>query len=175
MLFREGDTDLHRTAGMHRIQRAKQLLPHRHHIDEIIENGAELFLGFHRIQPFAVAFTVWRGDFKGGMHQENRDMHRLGPAVNLLPGDFVQARHDRIGLIHRFLLRHRQHRADILLSGRDFLTFEGCGQRISPRTAILHAGGHFLPHHARHINGLLPFFERGGPFFGTARQHEGGK
>ncbi|SAF47143.1 Uncharacterised protein [Enterobacter cloacae] len=96
MLFRKCDTHLHRTAGMHRIQRSKQLLPHRHHIDEIIENGAKLLLGFHRIQPFAIAFTVWRGDFKGGMYQENRDMHRFGPAVDLFPGDFVQARHNRI-------------------------------------------------------------------------------
>jgi hypothetical protein len=60
---------------MDRVKRAKQLLPHRHHADEIIKNGAQLFLGFHRVQPFAVAFAIWRGDFERGMHQEYRDMH----------------------------------------------------------------------------------------------------
>ncbi len=96
MLLSKGNADLHRATGMHRIERAKQLLPHRHHINEIIKNGAQLFLGFHRIQPIAIAFAVWRGDFKGGMHQENRDMHRFRATVDLFPGNFVQPRHHRV-------------------------------------------------------------------------------
>ena len=37
MLFGKGDADLHRTAGMNRVKRAKQLLPHRHHTDKVVE------------------------------------------------------------------------------------------------------------------------------------------
>ena len=96
MLLRERNAHLHRATGMYRVQRAKQLLPHRDHTDEIIKDGAELFFGFHRVQPFAVAFAVRRGDFKRGMHEENRDMHGLRAAVDLFPGNFVQARHHRV-------------------------------------------------------------------------------
>ncbi len=56
--FGKGDADLHRPAGMHRIQVAKQRLPHRHHIDKVIKNFAQLFLIAHFIEALGVTFAV---------------------------------------------------------------------------------------------------------------------
>ena len=58
VLLGESNADLHRAAGMYRVQRAEQLLSHRHHADKIIENRAQLLFGFHAIQTFAIAFAV---------------------------------------------------------------------------------------------------------------------
>ena len=160
MLLGEGDADLHRAAGMHRVQRAEQLLPHRHHADKIIENRAQLLFGFHAIEAFAIAFAVGRFDFQRGMHQKNRDMHFLRPAVDLLPGDFIQPRHRRVGLIVGLLLRHRQHRTDVLFRRRQLLAGKGFGDGLRPGLAIFHAGGHFLPHHRGNINRLFALFQR---------------
>ncbi len=175
MLLGKGDADLHRPAGMHRVKGAEQLLPHRHHIDKIVKDGAKLFFGFHRIQPVAVALAVGRGNFKGRMHHKRRDVQLLCPAINLLPGDLIEPRHRGIGLIERLLLGHCQYRADVLLGGGDFLAVEGFCQRRRPLVAILHAGRHFLPHHACHINRFFALFQRGGALFRTAGQHQGGK
>ncbi|MNY21911.1 hypothetical protein D3C86_1554900 [compost metagenome] len=169
------NADLHRPAGMHRIERSEQRLPHWHHIDKVIKNGAELLLRFHRIQPFAVAFTVWRRDFERRMHQEHRDVHFFGTSVDLFPGDFVQPRNRRIGLIHRLLLRHRQHRADILLGRRNFLALKRFRQHDRPVVTIFDAGRHLLPYHACHINRLFALFQRCSAFFGASGQHQGGE
>ncbi len=168
MLFREGDTHLHWPASMHRVQGAKQGLPHRHHTDHIVEDGAKLFLGFHRIQPLAVAFAVRRGDFQRGVDQKRRNVQLFRPAVDLFPGNFVQPRHRRIGLIQRLLLRHRQHRADILLGGGDLLALEGFCQRRGPLIPVFHRSRHFLPHNAGHIDGLFTLFQWRSPLLRTS-------
>ena len=89
MIFGKRNTDLHRAAGMYRIQRAKELLPHRHHIDEIVKDGTKLFFRFHVIQPLAITFAVRRIDFQRGVDKKDRDMHFLSTTVNFLPGNFT--------------------------------------------------------------------------------------
>ncbi|MNE00101.1 hypothetical protein D3C80_924980 [compost metagenome] len=59
MGFGEGNTHLHRPGGMHRIEAAKQFLPHRHRINHVIKDIAQIFLGAHLIEPLAVALAVW--------------------------------------------------------------------------------------------------------------------
>ena len=173
MLLSKGDADLHWAAGVHRVQGAEQLLPHRHHPDKVIKNSAQLLFRLHVVQTVAVAFAVWRGDLQRGMDQKQRNVHFFRPAVDLLPGDFIQPRHHRIGLIIGLLLRDRQHRADVLFRRRQLLAVKGGGDGLRPGLPILDAGGHFLPHHRRHVNGLLTLFQHRRLLAGTGAEHHG--
>ncbi|MNT81583.1 hypothetical protein D3C72_2211930 [compost metagenome] len=60
LLFGKIDADLHRPAGMHRIEAAEQFFSHRYHVDEVVENGAQFLFTARGIQAVAVAFAVGR-------------------------------------------------------------------------------------------------------------------
>ena len=173
VLLGKSNADLHRPPGVHRVKGTEQLLPHRHHPDKVIKNGAQLLFRLHIVQTVAIAFTVWRGDLQRGMDQKRRNVHFFRPAVNFLPGDFIQPRHHRIGLIVRLLLRDRQHRADVFFRRRQLLAVKRGGDGLRPGLPILDAGRHFLPHHRRHVNRLLALFQRRSLLAGTGAQRHG--
>ncbi|MNC16369.1 hypothetical protein D3C75_642230 [compost metagenome] len=60
LLLGKINADLHRPAGMHRVEAAEQGLAHRHHADEVIENSAQFLFTARGIQAAAVAFAVGR-------------------------------------------------------------------------------------------------------------------
>ena len=122
--FGKGDADLHRPAGVYRVQAAKQVFAQWHHADEIIKNGAQLALGAGRIQALIVGFTVGRSDAQGTAHYKLGDMQLAGAAVDFTAGDLAQPRHRRVGLKGRFLLGHSQHGTQVFIGGRQALGSE---------------------------------------------------
>jgi hypothetical protein len=150
---------------------AEQLLPHRHAVDHVIEDIAQILLGAHLIQPLAVALAVRRRNLQCGVHQKVRDVHLIGAAVDLLPSDLRQPRHLRVSLERRLLFGHRQHRTQVLIARLDALRGEGGGNIGSPALPI--AG---VSRDQRHQSGFDVGGARrrcrGGGFDGTARQRQ---
>ncbi|MNN64199.1 hypothetical protein D3C81_1796290 [compost metagenome] len=58
LLFGKVDADLHRPAGVHRVEACEQGLAHGHHANEVIENRTQLLFAARGIQPVAVGFAV---------------------------------------------------------------------------------------------------------------------
>ncbi len=136
MRFGKRNADLHRPAGVDRVEIAEQRLAHRHHIDQVIENSAQLFLTAHFVQPGGVAFTGGRFDLQRGTHQECRHVHLRRTAVDLAPGDFWQTRHRGLGAEVALLIRHGDHRAEVAGAGIDLLSAEGGVDIVAPRRFI---------------------------------------
>ena len=116
-LLGEGNADLHRTAGVHRVQTAKQGFAHRHHANEIIKNGAELAFGAGGIQALVVSFACRGGDIQCAVDQKLRDMQLAGATVDFRAGDLGQARHWRVGLKGGLLLGDGEYRAQVFVAG----------------------------------------------------------
>ncbi|SVK52572.1 Uncharacterised protein [Acinetobacter baumannii] len=171
MRLGEGDAHLHRAAGMNRVQMTEQLLPHRHAVDHVIEDIAQILFSAHLIQALAVALAVRRRDLQRGMHQKVRDMHLIGAAVDLLPGDLRQPRHLRVSLERRLLFGDRQHRAQVLIARLDALRDERGGDIGGPTLTV--AGiGRDQRHQSRFDVGGARRRRGGGCFAGTARQRQ---
>ncbi|MNQ70143.1 hypothetical protein D3C85_847690 [compost metagenome] len=56
--FGEFDADLHRPAGMHRIELAEQGLPQGRHTDEIVEDGTQFLFRTHLAQALVVGLAI---------------------------------------------------------------------------------------------------------------------
>ncbi|MNV48681.1 hypothetical protein D3C71_1406000 [compost metagenome] len=69
LLLGKLDADLHRPAGVHRVEACEQRLAHGHHADEIIENRAQFLLAARRIQAIAVGFSIGRIDPQSSANQ----------------------------------------------------------------------------------------------------------
>lgn len=148
MLFGEFDADLHRPAGMHRVEPTKQRAPHRHHADEVIEDRAQFLFAARRAQAFAVGLAVRRTHLQRTADQQAGDMHLGGAAVDFVAGDFAQPRHRRIGLKGRFLLGDGQHRTQVLRGRADVLRGERGVDVGGPALAIRSLRRH-QPHDLR--------------------------
>ncbi|MOA60131.1 hypothetical protein D3C78_1849360 [compost metagenome] len=68
-------------------------------------------------------------------------MQARGAAVDFLPGDTPQVGHLRVGIEGRFLLGHRQHRAQVALGGGNTLGLERHLNVPGPALTVLGLGG----------------------------------
>src|SRR5690606_27852143 len=131
-----------RPAGAYRVEHAEQLLAQRYDIEEIVEDGAQLLLGTDLRQAFVVSLAIGRFKTQCGIHHKARDVQASRPAVDLLTGNFRQARHRRRGLEGRLLNRYGQHRAEVLIGRPDIQGAEGRLYIRSPAVAVGYFGGH---------------------------------
>ena len=134
--FGKRNADLHRSAGVDRVEIAEQRLAHRHHIDQVIEDGTEIFFTAHLVQTGRVAFSGRRFDQQRGTHQEGRDVYFCRPAIDLTPGDFRQARYGGLGAEVALLIRYGDHRTEVTGAGIDLLRAEGSVDIVAPRRFI---------------------------------------
>ncbi|MNN39158.1 hypothetical protein D3C81_1531880 [compost metagenome] len=141
MLFGEVDADLHRPAGVHRVQPTQQGPAQRQAGNDLVVQFAELSLATHRLQALLVALAVARRRLQRTVDQQFGDMQTRGAAVDFLAGDTPQVRHLRVGGEGRFLLGHRQHCAQVALAGGDALGFERHLDVPGPALAVLGLGG----------------------------------
>lgn len=95
------------------------------------------------------------------MDQKRRNVHFFRPAVNFLPGDFIQPRHHRIGLIVRLLLRDRQHRADVFFRRRQLLAVKRGGDGLRQASRSLTLAGIFCRTTDATSTGFSPSFSAG--------------
>ncbi len=138
----EGDADLHRPAGSHRVEHAEQLPAQGHQAEEVVEDLTQLLLGAHPGQPLLVGLAVGRLEAQRGVHQKTRNMQAVRAPLDLLPGDLRQAGHRRRGLEGRFLHRHGQHGTEVFVAGRNR---QGAERRLDirrPAIAIRNVGRH---------------------------------
>ncbi len=117
----KGDADLHRAAGLDRVEVAEQRLTQRHHADEIIEDRAEIFLGARRIEALAISLAVRRAHAQRGSDQGVGNVQSRGAAVDFGAGDAAHVRHRRIDLKGRLLLGNGHHRTQVFSGQRDLL------------------------------------------------------
>ncbi|MNM69537.1 hypothetical protein D3C81_811330 [compost metagenome] len=121
LLLGKIDADLHRSAGMHRVEATEQGFAHRYHADEVVENATQLLFTARSIQAGAVAFAVGRVELQRTAHQQAGNVCLRGATVDLVAGDLAQARYARINLKGRLLFGHGQNRAQVLRGRRDVL------------------------------------------------------
>ena len=138
----KGDADLHRAAGVHRVQAAEQAFTQGHHANEVIEDRAQLPLGTGGIQALVVGFARGRGDVECTAHEEGGDVQLAGATVDLGACDFGQARHGWVSLEGRFLFSHRQHGTQVFVAGREPLRGKRCIEISGPALAIRGFGRH---------------------------------
>ncbi|MNO87014.1 hypothetical protein D3C76_784290 [compost metagenome] len=140
MLFGEVDADLHRPAGVHRVQPVQQGLAQRHTGNDLVVQLAQLLLAAHRLQTLLVALAVARRGFQSAVDQQPGNMQACGTAVDFLTGDTPQVGYLRIGSEGRFLFGHREYRTQIAFAWRYTLGFE-CHLNVpGPALAILGLG-----------------------------------
>ncbi|MCY1527548.1 hypothetical protein D9M68_626170 [compost metagenome] len=174
--FRESDADLHRPAGMHRVEVAEEFPPQRHHVDEIVEDRAQFLLGTRGIEPLAVGLARGRIDLQRGVHHECRDMQTAGAAQDLLPGDLRQPRYRRVHLVGGLLLGDRQHRTEVAIARRDALGGEGRldigGPALTVGSLRRQQADHLGAHLGRPQDRLLRALGAAG---GQGEQHDNGR
>ncbi len=142
VLLGESDADLHRPAGVYRVEAAEQLAAHGHDGDEIVECLAQFLLRARRGQALAVGAAIGRLDIQRRADQERRHVQLAGTTLDLAGGDPAQAGHRRVDLVGGLLLGHRQHRTEILVAGVDLLGGKGRVDIAGPPLAIAHRGRH---------------------------------
>ena len=137
MLLGELDAHLHRPAGTHRIQTPEEPLAERHHANEVLEQLAQVLLGPGLIEALAVAHAVWRANAERRAYHELRNAMTRRSRLNFATRDGRQPRHGGIDQKVRFLLRHRQYRANVLGRRRHVQRLEG-GKDVDRPTWPIH-------------------------------------
>ena len=141
MLLGEGNADLHRPTGVHRVEGAEQLPAQGHHADKVIEDRTQLFLAAHSGQALGVGLAGGRLQIEGGRNQKARDMQAAGATVDFLAGDLAQAGHLGVGLEGGLLLGNGQHGTQVAVAGVQLLAGKSHLDICGPALAVFHCGG----------------------------------
>ncbi len=130
------DAHLHRPGRSHRIAVGEEGSSKRDPVDEILEEVAQLQLGFHRIESLAVTLAVRRRQCQCGIEHQPRNTRAFTPQFDLPFCDGRQARHGGIDAKARFLRGNGDDGTDILRRWRYFQRSEGRVDVRRPPRAI---------------------------------------
>jgi hypothetical protein len=125
ILFGERHVHLHGPARADRVAVGEKGTAQRHRTDEILVDVAQFLLRLGAVDAIAVAAPSRRLELQNAMHHHPWYAGVCRPIIDLPPRDRRQAGYHRIRAESRFLLDHRDHRADVFLCGDDGEGVEG--------------------------------------------------
>ena len=138
MRFGEGDAHLHGAAGTNRITLGEKSLAERYHVDEVLENFAQLQFGLHVVEPLVIAFAVWRRQRKCSHHHKLRHSGALALLVDFLPCDTRKSGNRRVNAESGFLFGDGNNGTYIFRRWRDFHRGDCCVNVGSPSCPVGH-------------------------------------